>query len=434
MSRDGNLRLAASNLWMLSMLALQAFALTINGVAAPWIMQSFQLNQASLARLFAVISISAIGALILTRMFDVIGRRRVLRWCAVATSLGAFGAALSPNLIVFTVCEVILNAAASAAIAAGVVVIAEKLLPAERAAGQGLAGIAVRIGSGVCVALMPLLAYGGYSWRWLLVLAATANIGLHLAVFDRVHDEIAGVQPPANRERAGNSISDLMRPRYRRLAITFVCSALLSSIAITSSKSWIYFHAVSTVGAAPAAASVMLLIAGALALTGYPLGAASSERFGRVPTVACSAMLLAFGAVWTFWGPPANFRYPLLWLGVGVGAFGAATNATSVGANSSATELIPSGLRTTMIGCTVFAGAIGQVSGQSIVAALAPGFGGVSNVVGYLGLLAIGVSILYVFLIDESRGLALEEIAADPETEIAASLSGPPSQVRTAPP
>jgi MFS family permease len=160
MSRNGNLRLAASNLWMLSMLALQAFALTINGVAAPWIMRSFHLNQASLARLFAVISVSAIGALILTRLFDVIGRRRVLRWCAVATSLGAIGAALSPNLIAFTVCELMLNASASAAIAAGVVVIAEKLVPAERAAGQGLAGIAVRIGSGVSVALMPLLAYG----------------------------------------------------------------------------------------------------------------------------------------------------------------------------------------------------------------------------------------------------------------------------------
>jgi MFS family permease len=145
-------------------------------------------------------------------------------------------------------------------------------------------------------------------------------------------------------------------------------------------------------------------------------------------------MLLALGAVWSFWGPPANFRFPMLWLGVGVGLFGAATNATSVGANSSATELIPSGLRTTMIGCTVFAGAIGQVAGQSMVAALAPGFGGVSNVVGYLGLLAIGVSILYSFLIDESRGLALEEIAADPEPELEASLSGPPPRVRTAPP
>ena len=420
MSRDGNLRLAADNLWMLVMLALQAFALSINGVAAPWIMQSFQLSQAGLARTFAAISVAAVGALILTRLFDVIGRRRVLRWCAVATSFGAIGAALAQSLIAFTLCEILLSAGASAAIAAAIVVLAEKLPAADRARGQSLAGVAMRVGSGFTVAMMPILAYVGYSWRWLLVLAATASLGLQLVVFDRAHDEIPEVQHPAAKlHPAGSALSDLMRPRYRRHAITFVVAALLSSIAITSSKAWIYFHAVSTVGASPAAASVMLLIAGGLALSGYPLGALSCERFGRVPTVSGFAMLLAFGTVWSFWGPPSSFRHPLLWLGVGVGAFGMATNATNVGANSSATELIPSGLRTTMIGCIMFAGAIGQVTGQSLVAALAPRLGGVSNVVGYMGLSAIGVAILYRFLIDESRGLGLEEVTADQEVRTA---------------
>lgn len=152
----------------------------------------------------------------------------------------------------------------------------------------------------------------------------------------------------------------------------------------------------------------MLLIAGGIALAGYPIGAASSERFGRVPTVSGFAILLALSTMWSFWGPPSNFRELVLWLGMGVAAFGLATNATNVGANSSATELLPSGLRTTMIGCTVLAGAMG--SGKSIIASLAPRLGGVSNVIGYLGLLAIGVSILFGFLIDESRGMTLEEI------------------------
>src|SRR5713101_198582 len=215
MSRDGTFRLATSNLWMLAMLGLQAFALTVNSVAAPWIMHSFELNQESLARLFAVISVSAIGALVLTRLFDVIGRRRMLRWCAVATLFGAIGAALSRSLIAFTLCEFILNAAASAAIAAGVVVIAETLPAHERAAGQSLAGIAMRVGSGFTVALMPLLAYVGYSWRWLLILAATANLGLRFV--DSARDEVAeSPHRVANLDRAGIAMSDLMRPRYRR--------------------------------------------------------------------------------------------------------------------------------------------------------------------------------------------------------------------------
>lgn len=394
------------------MLALQAFTLSINGVASPWIMRSFHLNQSSLARLFAWISVSAIGALIFTRLFDVIGRRRVLRWCAIASSLGAIGAALSRSLMAFTLCEILLNAAASAAIAAAMVVMAETLPAAERATGQSLVGIAVRVGAGFSVALMPLLAYAGYSWRWLLVLAALPNIGLHL--IDGTRDEISESQAAAAKSnRAGNALSDLLGPRYRRRAITLAASALLSSIAINSSKSWIYFHTVSIVGTPPAAASVMLLIAGGLALVGYPLGAASCERFGRVPTVSGFSLALALGAIWSFWGPPSTFRHPLLWLGAGFSWFGMATNATSVGTNSSATELVPGGLRTTMIGCLVFAGAMGQMTGQGIVAALAPRLGGISNVVGYLGLLAIGVSLLFGFLIEETRGLALEETAAD---------------------
>src|SRR5260370_15662630 len=139
MSRDRNLRLAAANLGTLAMLALQAFALTVNSGAAPWIMESFRLNQSSLARLFAVISVSAIGALILTRLFDVIGRGRMLRWCAIATSLGAIGAALSHSLISFTLCEFIFNAAASASFPAGVVVIAAKLPAHEPPPVQRLA-------------------------------------------------------------------------------------------------------------------------------------------------------------------------------------------------------------------------------------------------------------------------------------------------------
>ena len=412
MSRDATLQLVTSNRWVLAILALQAFTLSVNGVAAPWIMQSFHLDQSSLARLFAWISVSSIGALVLTRLFDVIGRFRLLRWCVFASSFGSIGAALSRSLKAFTLCEILLDATASAAIAAAIVVVAEKLPVAERATGQSLVGIAVRVGSGFSIALMPLLAYAGYSWRWLLVLAALPSLGLYL--IEGTRDEITELQPAvANRNRADNALSDLLRPRYRRRAITLVVSALLSGIAITSGKTWIYFHTVSVVGSPPAAASLMLLIAGGLALTGYPLGAASCERFGRVPTVSGFALVLAMGSVWSFWGPPSTFRHPLLWLGAGFSCFGMATNATSVGANSSATELVPGGLRTTMMGCRAFAGAIGEVTGQGIVAALAPRLGGISNVVGYLGLFAIGVSLLFVFFIEESRGMALEEIIAD---------------------
>src|SRR6516162_1166032 len=80
---------------MLALLAYQGFVLATNGVAAPWMMHGFALDQRGIARLFAVTSLSALGAFLLARLADRVGRRAVLIACATATPLCALGAALS---------------------------------------------------------------------------------------------------------------------------------------------------------------------------------------------------------------------------------------------------------------------------------------------------------------------------------------------------
>jgi MFS family permease len=77
------------------MLFYQGFTMSINGVGAPWIAESFGLGESGIAQLYAWISISALGALILSRLADRAGRRRVLLWCMTATPLCALGTALS---------------------------------------------------------------------------------------------------------------------------------------------------------------------------------------------------------------------------------------------------------------------------------------------------------------------------------------------------
>ena len=52
------------------LLVYQGYTLSIAGVAAPWIAKSFALDQASLARLFAWMSVSAFGSLLLARLAD----------------------------------------------------------------------------------------------------------------------------------------------------------------------------------------------------------------------------------------------------------------------------------------------------------------------------------------------------------------------------
>ena len=63
---------------LVAMLFYQGFAVAIVSVAAPSIGTSFHLDGASIARLFAWISLSALGALALSRMIDRYGSRRMI--------------------------------------------------------------------------------------------------------------------------------------------------------------------------------------------------------------------------------------------------------------------------------------------------------------------------------------------------------------------
>ena len=69
---------------LIAMLFYQGFAAAIISVASPWIGKSFHLDGAGIARLFAWISLSAFGALALSRMIDRYGRRRMILWCVAA--------------------------------------------------------------------------------------------------------------------------------------------------------------------------------------------------------------------------------------------------------------------------------------------------------------------------------------------------------------
>jgi MFS transporter, AAHS family, 4-hydroxybenzoate transporter len=395
-----------------AMLWYQGFTMAINGIAAPWIAKSFTLSESGIARMYAWISLSAIGALILSRCADRLGRRRVLLWCMTATPVCACGAALSLNRMVFTLFEIGLYAFITATVASSVVMLAETLPIAERARGQSFGGLAAALGGGLCVLLMPLLDHFGWSWRWLLALAATGLLGVPF---------ISRVIPESARwERAAASgatqraaFYDVFGPRYRARAVPILVCCLLSTITVSATTSWAYFHAVSVVGLSAGAASVMTLLGGGLSLIGFPLGAWSAERLGRVPTVVVSGMLIAAGAIFFYWGPPVAFGATGVWLGAGFCWFSLAVNAGTVGGNSAATELFPTALRGTMIGWFTLMGAIASVSAQAAIAVLADRLGGLSIVVGYLALLTIPSAIIFGVFIEETRGMSLEVAARE---------------------
>jgi MFS family permease len=395
-----------------AMLFYQGYTMSINGIAAPWITESFHLSQSGIAALYAYISVSAIGALILSRFIDNVGRRRVLLWCMTATPLCALGAALSTNIFLFAGFEVLLYAFIGATVSGAVVMFAETLPITQRAKGQSYGGLALGLGAGLCVILMPLLSDAGWSWRWLLALSACGLLGL---------PAVAGIIPESERwesaaasgRTTGTRFGDLFGASYRARTIPLLICALLSQMAASAANNWSYYHAVSVVGLSAGVTSVMVILAGGLGLLGYPLGARFCESFGRVRTVVGFGLFITGGALFFYWGPPQHFAYPAAWLGTGFFWFTGAGNGAMVGANAAATELFPTSMRATVIGWFALISAGAAIISQALIALLAEPLGGLSNVVGYLALLATPSAVFFGLFIDETRGMSLEEASGE---------------------
>jgi hypothetical protein len=87
----------------------------------------------------------------------------------------------------------------------------------------------------------------------------------------------------------------------------------------------------------------------------------------------------------------------------------------TVGANSAATELLPTALRSTMIGWQGITAAAFSMLAQVLIAALIGPLGGLTIVIRYLALLGIPSAVIFGAFIDETRGLALGVAAKEDE-------------------
>ena len=404
------------------LLIYQGYSLSIVGVASPWIAKSFALDQSQLAELFAWMSLSAFGALVLARLADRFGRRRIILSSLVLAPLCAAGAAVARHPAPFAFFEILISALLGGSVSSAIVLLAEDLPAEQRARGQAFAAGASAIGGVLGYMVIPFLLQWGYSWRWLLgpCVAGVALVA-PLARMLPVDSELASTNI-VSRSR----FYDIFHPLYRRRAITLLACAALDTIAGSAVNGWLYFDAVSIIGLSPQTASSIIVVGMVVGMLGFPVGAWTSDRFGRVPTVMYVGGAGWFGALAFYWGPPNGASWPLTWLLVAYCWFKIASGVMTVGANSAATELFPAGLRTTMIGWQGITAAGFSMLAQVMIAALIGPFGGLTKVIRYLALLGIPSAIIFGAFIDETRGLPLEVAAKEDEWAKARALRRKP--------
>jgi len=150
-----------------------------------------------------------------------------------------------------------------------------------------------------------------------------------------------------------------------------------------------------------------------VAALGFPIGAWAAERFGRVRSISWIGVVRTIGTVAFYWGPPRDFRNPVIWLGASHCWYAALGAAAEVAGNSAVTELFPTALRSTIVGWLTLVIAFSAIGSQVAIAALAGPLGGLSVVVGYLALLEIPSAIIWGVFIDETRGMTLEAAARE---------------------
>jgi MFS family permease len=393
------------------LLVYQGYTLSVSGIASPWIAKSFHLSQPALARLFAWMSISAFGSMLLARLADRVGRRLIILSSLVLAPAFALGAALAPWAWLFALFQVLISALLGGSVSSATVMLAEELPMEQRARGQACGAAASAVGGVLGYIVIPFLLKWGYEWEWLFA-PSVAGILLAPAVARMLPIENSWAKHASAGSVKGSHFYDILHPLYRRRALTLLACAALDTMAGTAVNGWLYFEAVSILGLAPAKASTLVVLGMGVGMVGFPIGAWTSERFGRVPTVAYFGGAGWLGALAFYWGPGA-LTYPFLWLAVAYCWFKVASAVMTVGANAAATELFPAALRSTMVGWQMITGAVFSVVAQTAIAALIGPLGGLTMVIRYFSLLGFPSVIIYGLFLDETRGLRLDVAAKE---------------------
>jgi MFS family permease len=201
---------------------------------------------------------------------------------------------------------------------------------------------------------------------------------------------------------------DVFGPRYRRRTIPLIIATLTGEASAAAVSTWTYYHAVTIVGLTPAKGSLILLVGGTISTAGLVIGARLAELIGRVRTIVILVLAGAVGNLAFYWGPPSHYGMPTLWLLVALIWFSTTGRGALVAANSAVTELFPTALRGTIMGWLTLMVAFSAIGAQAAIALLVRPLGGLSNVVGWISLLAILSALMWGFFIDETRGMSLE--------------------------
>ena len=398
------------------LLGLNAFATyltTASSVVTPFIAASWGLSDQGITFLAGVVSLGALGTVLMTRMADRRGRRRLLLASFFGAMLFSLGSGAAPSVEVYAVFQLLLLAAAGALQVGASVAVTEQVSELARPLGQSWYGLTGALAGGLPFMLVPALAGFAGGWRGLWL-----GAGLMWALTPAIRRAVAETERFSRADAAGETararVRDLFGPRYGRRAVGLLLAGTLRPVALVATTTWTYYYAVDTLGLSAALASAIVIGGGGVGLAGNPLGARLSARWGRRPTAVVGACLTVFSGIAFYYVPSSFPGGRVLGLAlvffvnqIGMNAFGVADRCID-------TELFPTSLRATYAGMARLAAAVAAVACQFTLSALTGLLGGLAEAIAVLSLATFLPSIpIFLWAAPETRGLSLDESALE---------------------
>jgi MFS family permease len=342
-------------IWLVGVaLLIEAYDVTLYGLAAPQIQKSFAIADADIGRVVSFFRLGVIPALGLAYLADVFGRRAMLLITAAGAMLATVATAFTQDLTQFIAVQTLARVFSYAEVMLCYVVIAEEFDERMRGWATGALGALGAAGAGMAALIFASVNLLPFGWRALFVLGAGPLLWLLWA-----RRRLPETRRFSERKVAATYLAplqNLLSAYPLRLILMIAMTIPLSFVsapAVTLTSKFLQ----STHGWAPWQVTVLILGAGMLALAGALVTGALSDRLGR-RTILSAAVIVGIPSLALFYIWADGPWLVVFWI---LTIFADLTAAILIG--GMAAELFPTSHRTLAAGIrylsSILAGAVG---------------------------------------------------------------------------
>lgn len=396
--------LARREIRILALMAIIAFAQGWTGTvithALPFVRETFDLSDARIFDLLAVVRAVALLALLLSWWGDREGRRRPIILALLILGGANLATAFAPNTASFTALQSVARLGSSAAGALAVVLLAEEVNPLVRGYALGIYALVVSMGTGFGLLIRQIGEMSDQAWRLLFGLSAIPLVTVPILIL-KLRESRAFARSEERLPLAAALKGGHARYFWPMAVVSLALTAFtgpaanLALVRLENELGWSAFTA-----------SMMLAGTSAPAVTlGMLGGGRAADLVGRKPTEYVSLFIgVAGGLAFYFsengWVMSIGIFFSML----GAAAFGPAFT-------SHRAELFPTDVRATagawLTNAAIFGSLTGFTAGRFVVDAW-----GVPATMAALGA-ALLASASLISLLPETRGAVLTQ--TDPE-------------------